>query len=155
LLANALAAAAAIVDEDARAWALAALAPHLPDRERAPVLAEAVAAARAIGDDELRARTLAALAPHLREGEQPEALSANRLVDGENRAESLAKLAPRLSGSAQILCTQLFLDRAALIHRREVLLHLPAFWPIISAMGGTASVEAVGRASLDTGAWWP
>jgi hypothetical protein len=57
VLAEALSAARAIRDEQARAAALIPLAPHLP----AGLLSEALNAARAIGDVGYRSRALAAL----------------------------------------------------------------------------------------------
>jgi hypothetical protein len=58
-------AAARTADEEWRARALAALAPHLPTEQQPAVYADALAAARTIADEEWRARALAALAPHL------------------------------------------------------------------------------------------
>ena len=60
----ALASAKAIGDPGARAWALAAVAPHLAPEQ----VGEALAAAKAIGDEYFRAQALAALAPPARAG---------------------------------------------------------------------------------------
>ncbi len=88
-----------------RAGALAALAPHLPEPQRAEALAEALATARAIEDANRRAEALAALAPHLVEPERSqvlaealaEALAAARAIeDAHGRAEALLALAPKL-----------------------------------------------------------
>src|SRR5207248_3002843 len=54
-----------IADAGTRSDALAALAPHLPERDRAAVLSQPHDAARSIGSEGDRSRTLAALAPHL------------------------------------------------------------------------------------------
>jgi hypothetical protein len=62
VLDDALAAAMAISDESARAHALAALAPLLPETERETVLRDALGAATAISDESARADALAALA---------------------------------------------------------------------------------------------
>jgi|SRR5208282_6589133 len=67
-LRDALAAAMAIFDDDARARALTALAPHLPEALREAALRDALAAAMAISGHNARAQALAALAPHLPEG---------------------------------------------------------------------------------------
>jgi hypothetical protein len=61
VLRDALAAARALSDEEARASCLAALAPALPETERDAVLRDALAAARALSDEEARARCLTAL----------------------------------------------------------------------------------------------
>ena len=89
--------ARALADKEARATALAALAPHLPPH----LLAAALAAARAIEWDFARATALAALAPHLPAEQQPavyaDALATARTIDNEyRRSEALAALAPHL-----------------------------------------------------------
>jgi hypothetical protein len=101
LLAEALAAARTISDEEARSRSLTALAPHLPATEREAALREALAAARAISNDDDRARSLTALAPHLPDGEREaalrEALAAARAISNDGaRARSLAEIAPHL-----------------------------------------------------------
>ena len=63
------AAARAILSDEGRVRALAALAPHLPEADAETALREALAAARAISSDEGRVRALAALAPHLPEAD--------------------------------------------------------------------------------------
>jgi hypothetical protein len=89
--ARALEVALAIADKQARATALAALAPHLPPH----LLADALAAARTIADEYWRSRALAALAPHLPTHLFAEALAAARTIDSEyRRSEALAALAP-------------------------------------------------------------
>jgi hypothetical protein len=85
------------LDPGQRCHALGALAPHLPEGERAAVLAQALAAARGSADGNGRAGLLAALALHLPEGLLAEALAAARdIADGGGRAWVLAELAPRL-----------------------------------------------------------
>ncbi|MCS6881947.1 MAG: hypothetical protein NZU74_11490 [Chloroflexaceae bacterium] len=90
---RALEVARAIDDEQYRAEALAALAPHLPE----PLLGAALAAARAIEDAGRRAEALAALAPRLPEALLGEALAAARAIEDEGRrAGALGALAPHL-----------------------------------------------------------
>jgi len=94
--------ARALADKEARATALAALAPHLPPH----LLAAALAAARAIEWDFARATALAALAPHLPAEQQPavyaDALAAARAIwSDSNRARALAALAPHLPAEQQ------------------------------------------------------
>jgi hypothetical protein len=80
-----------------RAGALAALAPHLPEPQRAEALAEALATARAIEDANRRAKALAALAPHLPPALLTEALATARAIEDANRrAKALAALAPKV-----------------------------------------------------------
>jgi hypothetical protein len=96
-----------------RAGALAALAPHPPEPQRAEALAEALATARAIEDANRRAKALAtaraiedanrrakafaALVPHLPPHLLAEALAAARAIgDPVRRAEALEALAPHL-----------------------------------------------------------
>ncbi len=93
----ALAVTRAITGEDARARALVALAPHLPEAQQAGVYAEALDAARAITYGVAPAQTLVALAPHLPEGLLAEALDAARAFTfGRDRARALVALAPHL-----------------------------------------------------------
>ena len=95
--ARALEVAQAIADEEARATALAALAPHLPSDQQATVYAEALAAARAIANEHWRATALAALAPHLPPPLLADVLAAARAIENElHRAEALVALAPHL-----------------------------------------------------------
>jgi hypothetical protein len=98
LLASARAAAKAIGADDARARALAALAPHLAPQQRDEALCEALAAAKAIGADDTRAEALAALAPHVAPEQRDEALrealaAAKAIGEGHYRARALAALA--------------------------------------------------------------
>jgi hypothetical protein len=100
--ARALEVALAIADKEARATALAALAPHLPPH----LLADALAAARTIADEYWRSRALAALAPHLPAEQQPavyaDALAAARTIADEYwRSRALAALAPHLPAEQQ------------------------------------------------------
>ena len=87
--------------EDIRCRALAALAPHLPEHERASVLSEALAEARSIGNQAYRSQALAALVPHWPEHERAAALkealdAARSLADVEDRSRALAELVPHL-----------------------------------------------------------
>jgi hypothetical protein len=98
VLAEALAAARAIQHEGYRAWALAALAPHLAEQERVRLLAEVLAAARSTWHEGERSEALAALAPHLPAELLAEALAAARAIQHEGyRAWALAALAPHLA----------------------------------------------------------
>lgn len=82
-LARALDVALGIRDPSARALALGALAPHLPE----PLLREALSAPN----------TLAPMAPHLPEALLREAFEKARMRDGEERTQAMATLVPRLS----------------------------------------------------------
>jgi hypothetical protein len=98
----AIATAAAISDEYQRAWALAALAPHLPTE----ALPQALNAARAISDKRPRADVLTALAPHLPLQAQAEVLveirRAARAISYEGSPVALlAALAPHLPTEAR------------------------------------------------------
>ena len=106
LLIEALAAARAIADKGARAQALVALAPHLPEADRPAVAAEALATAGALGYDhdcltheskEIRAEVLTALAPHLPEDLLPEALAvaARTIAMGGGYSQALDLSAQR------------------------------------------------------------
>jgi hypothetical protein len=96
--ARALEVALAIADKEARATALAALAPHLPPH----LLADALAAARTIADEDWRSRALAALAPHLPPHLLADALAAARTIADEYlRSRALAALAPHLPAEQQ------------------------------------------------------
>ncbi|MFC1465135.1 MAG: hypothetical protein ACFLMY_09825 [Candidatus Brachytrichaceae bacterium NZ_4S206] len=98
LLAEALAVAREITDEEWRAVALGALAARLSEPLRSEALSEALAAARKIKDERRRAKALGALAPHLSEPLLSEALAAAREIkDEEWRAKALGALAPHLS----------------------------------------------------------
>ncbi|MDW8215764.1 MAG: hypothetical protein RMJ55_19615, partial [Roseiflexaceae bacterium] len=68
-------------DDEQRAAALTALAPHLPETERSAVLRDALEAARAIDREDYRAEALGALAPHLPEALLPDALAAARAIN--------------------------------------------------------------------------
>jgi hypothetical protein len=92
-LPGALEAARTITDEQHRAQALAALAPHLS----ADLLPGALEAARTITDEQHRAQALAALAPHLSADLLAGALEAARTItDAYLEAKALAGLAPIL-----------------------------------------------------------
>jgi hypothetical protein len=97
LLTEALDVARKIDDYRARAGALGALGPRLPETDRASVLDEALAAAREIGNDASRAQVLGALAPHLPEALLGVALgSAREIDDYQARAEAVVALGARL-----------------------------------------------------------
>ena len=110
VLAEALAVAAAITDDEARARAFAGLAPHLPAAQRAEVLAAALAAAGAIADDYARAQILTGVASHLSPVQRAEALAvAAAITDDEARARAFAGLAPHLPAAqrAEVLAAAL------------------------------------------------
>jgi hypothetical protein len=101
LLAQALAAAAQIAWDYARARALSGLAPHLPPDLRDAALAQALAAAAQIASDYDRARALSGLAPHLppdlRDAALAQALAAAAQIARDYaRASALSGLAPHL-----------------------------------------------------------
>jgi hypothetical protein len=100
-LAQALAVATAITDDDSRALALTGLAPHLSADQQPGVLAEALAATTAITRDSFRAQALTDLAPHLPAHQQPGVLAqalaaATAITDDTFRARALTGLAPHL-----------------------------------------------------------
>ena len=104
VIAEALAAATAITDERSRAWALTALAEHLPP----DLLAQALTAATAITDDYVRVVALTGLAPHLLPDLLAQALAAATAITGEDaRAWALTGLAEHLPPdlAAQALAT--------------------------------------------------
>jgi len=103
LLRDVLAMARRIAHEDARsrALALAALAPYLPERERASLLNEALDAARYERNQEYRSSVLTALVPHWPEHERAAVLkealdAACSIGDEKNRSRALAALVPHL-----------------------------------------------------------
>ena len=93
LLRDALAAATAISTDYARARALAALAPHLPET----LLPDALAAGTAISNDLSRAHALAALAPYLPEGPPTQIISAEMLAILEEVAADFSSIAARVT----------------------------------------------------------
>ena len=84
--------------DEPRAWALGALAPHLPEA----LLDKALRAAKAIEDEGRRAEVLVALAPRLLAAERAEGLldealrAARAIKDERGCAEVLVALAPHL-----------------------------------------------------------
>jgi hypothetical protein len=83
-------------EEEARAWALVGLAPHLP----ADLLPEALATAAAVVDTHDRGGALVGLAPHLPADLLPEALAAGfAIVDPADRTWTLAGLATFLDSA--------------------------------------------------------
>jgi len=88
---DSLAAALAIGDERARAFALGSLAPRLSTEQ----IGEAFTAAMAIGDDRERAHALGSLAPYLSAEQVGGALSAVKEIGDEGaRVQALGLLAP-------------------------------------------------------------
>jgi hypothetical protein len=101
LLATALAAAAFLTDDRARAATLLTLVPVLPGDQQPGVLMQALAAASAIADDRSRMRMLADLIPQLPTDQRRDVLektlaAAAAIADDYGRAASLAALAPCL-----------------------------------------------------------
>lgn len=131
--ASALQAARAITDDAQRTEALAGLALHLPEAQKARVLAQALQTASAIGNERRRAEALVSLAAQLPVHLLGEALQAVRAIDDEwPLAVALGSLAPHLPESLLVVA----LDAAKAIkddwHRAEVLAalapHLPQPW---------------------------
>jgi HEAT repeat protein len=91
VLAQALAAAQAIADEEGRAEALAVLAGQLKGEQRHEVLAQALAAAQAIADEEGRARVLEALGGTAR-NQAPRLIELLRDLDPSVRAAAARAL---------------------------------------------------------------
>jgi transcriptional regulator with XRE-family HTH domain len=148
IMAEALGAAIAISsDDDARARALARLAPHLSSDQ----LTRALDVAAVISSDDARAEALAGLAPYLPSDQQPAGLAraldaATNISIDYARAEALVALTPRLSSD------QLFraLDAAIAISsdyfRAEVLAGLAprlSFDQLIRALDAAIAISDV------------
>ena len=119
LLPKALDMARAIEDDETRAQALIALAPHFPGTEREDVLAEVLDAARSIGEERDRASTLATLArqlPPMAKRRTDALVEAVQIIwaieDSSDRAMILADLAPELSSNRELLTESLQSARA-------------------------------------------
>ena len=145
-----------------RARALSALAPHLPEVLKAPVVTEALAAAREIKHESSRVHALSELAPHLPELLRPQILSeALVAVFGlSNARDSMlqrivtAWLAMRCSGLG-INDLHQALHRLATRPRYEILSDIQSLIPLIHHLGGTAAIVEVFYAFRDVGCWWP
>jgi hypothetical protein len=97
LLSEAASAARGLVDAEARAGALLALAPRLPEPDQSEAMDDALAAVRRVVGSQSRVLLLASAASHLSEPQLAEALSiTQQLVGGDAQAEALARLAPHL-----------------------------------------------------------
>lgn len=128
---SALNAIASIAEEEDRASALIAFAPHLEyvtDTEHFPhVLEQALGIAISIKRRHLRARVLVALAPHLTLDLQGEALAAVHGISSEReRAMLLAQLAPTLPPNmvvASLAVAHSMEEHDARVHALTVLAH--------------------------------
>ena len=117
---QALTFALSMPDEGARARALAALAPHLPQN----LLPQALKAAGEIRWPLARVLALAALAPHLPHHLREQALqqafkAAEAIEDADDRAQALAALAPHLPQSLREQALQQALQAAGKIRRPD------------------------------------
>lgn len=133
LLAEALAAATAISDQDARTRALAALIPYLPPAEQDAIRAESLAITRAITRHSFRIRALVSLAPHLLADAQAQALdtaltTALAIDDDGLRSYALAQIVHRLS--PDLLAKALLTVRSSTGNRAATLAVLAPFLPI-------------------------
>src|SRR5262245_57338710 len=151
--------ARAIRDADARARALLALAPYVPEALRAEVLGDALAAAQVLEHEFIWARVLVALAPHLPKAVLGDALAAAQELEHESsRAEVLSALSPRLMtlshSSLHVLWSET-LHALALRSRRHLMADLQALAPVMLALGGTQVLAEVAQAIHDVGRWWP
>ena len=116
IAAGALEAATAIRNDNTRAQALAALAPHLPADQQA----RALEAATAIRDGDTRARVLTALAPHLPADQMDAALEAATAIrDDRARVQALTALAPHLPADQQPAAVASALDTAIAIRNEH------------------------------------
>jgi len=154
LMAKALVAARTIRYTEYRVNALTALAPYLPEDQRAMTLQDALAAARAIEDEWDQADFLAALVPHLPEHQRAmtlqDALVAARASEDErDRAKALAAFVPHLPEhlKAEVLqdtlaATRMFkYDEGA---QAQILVTLAPYLPrhlIIEALTITRTIE--------------
>jgi hypothetical protein len=162
LLKQALDTARSLGAAEARSRTLAALAPHLPERERAAVLREALDAARSIGAEGVRSETLAALAPHLPAELLKQALDAARSIGAaEARSRALAALAPHLAalpfGDLSTMWAQTLHVLAART-RPNLLADLHSLAPVLVALAGQnapTELREVARAIEDVARWWP
>ena len=101
VLQTALEAALAIKDDPgAKAKALSAITPHLPQPQQHDVLQQALQAAESIDDPTAKAEALSAIAPRLPEFEQKAVLEralalADNLQDDKYKAYALSAISPR------------------------------------------------------------
>ena len=110
--------------------ALAAVAPHLPERERTAVLKQALDAARTIGDEGARSKALAALAPRL-------------------AALPLRDLSTMWTQTLRVLATRTRRDLIADFHRLV---------PVLATLAGQNAPTELGevaRAIQDVARSWP
>ena len=109
VLQTALEAALAIKDDPgAKAKALSAITPHLPQPQQHDVLQQALQAAESIDDPTAKAEALSAIAPRLPEFEQKAVLEralalADNLQDDKYKAYALSAISPRLPASEPAL----------------------------------------------------
>jgi len=128
---DALDAISTIANEDDRAEALIAFAPHLDfasSNDKFPaILAKALAIAVGIGRRHIRARVLVAIAPHLTTDLQGEALAAvHSLSNEQDRAMLLAELAPNLPPNmlvASLAVAHTMVKQDARVHALTALAH--------------------------------
>ena len=155
IIAEALADTATIPGGDARAEALADLAPHLS----ADLFDQALAAATTIADDESRAEALTGLAPYLPDSQQSDALAqaltaAAAITHDYSRADVLASLVPNLSGSQQADAIAQALAAAASFgdyYHTEMLVKLAPHLPTDQLAQALAAIAAVTEDSYRPG----
>ena len=160
---EALAVVRVIQGEGDRVKGMAALASHLSESQRESVLVEAVGLARAIGSQQDRARPLAALIPHLPEAQRQsvliEAVAAARSIDQEEqRGAALTALAPSIATLPVGVLNRLWLETLPVLAtraRRDLLVDLRALVPVLTALGGAATLEGTVQSILTVTRWWP
>jgi len=138
-------------DGPQRAFALARLAPRLPDPERESALRSALAATRAIENEAQRRLALGELAPHLPEPLLIEALDiVETITSREQRETALDDVAPYLT---QVLARQLLAEATAIESAGMRAALLTKLAPRLPAdEGSPASLQALtaARAISDT-----
>jgi hypothetical protein len=156
---EALAVARTITEPKARAEALGALAPQLPEHERAAVLAETVAGARVISDRRDRAAALGALAKYLPDELLVDALAATRRIANDwERTELLKTLAPFLARMPAPVLYALWLETLsdlAVRGRTSLQDDLQALIPVITALGTTKALVSIADAVVEARRWFP
>lgn len=134
----------AIPDNEQRALALLALAPHLPEQST-PLLKEALSAVQAIANRTQQGTTLAALVPYLPSSLQQDALMIARLIPWESAsAKTLATLAPLLSQLPQDELYPRWQKRLRTLaqgNRSDLLAYLRCSAPIIVVLGEQEAVS--------------
>jgi hypothetical protein len=159
---QALAEATAIVNEEARARAIATLAPFLPDW----LVSGALDAIRAIGYERSRAEALVGLAPYLgTTGRMGDAVAiALRIEQVSHRIDALAAVARVLAGAEiphvnslwiRALDGEAVLPFAARRTRASLLADLRGLGAIIELLGASEAAAESFRAVDDVAAWWP